>query len=499
MRKRNCGKTDGNWNRHLAPIFWIVLATALLLAVAGCGSRQEDSDGTANVPTDSGAVSSSSPADGTPTSPVGGEAETSSPAATKPGGVAPDTIPASSEGVEGAPAGQTTPETAVASPGKPTVAEPSSPPPDATSAAGEATPETTVASPSKPTATEPSSPPPDATSATEQAAPEASAASPGKPSASDANSVAADVPTGQTPIGGQPSPETAAPTIGKPRPGAPTSTDAASADPGQPAATPAGTAAPDPSAAKPSPQETSASSVPPPDSAGTDSSVVAPDKPDSAAPPAEPTQGPTTSSSPPLSSGNVFAQAEQALDELQSYRYRATASYGGTLDGETREGSYELEGAVVGSERYQLEWVDRNSNNRLAVVEIDGQAWMLEHDVWQSVPNSIARGVAGVVSMYVPADSWDTLEDDFLGEPMYEGDQTVNGIRTRHYSSVLSLVEQGDTLDARGDVWIAEDGGYPVRFTMDADIGGADGEHANIELSVELSDVNESIVIEPPM
>ena len=187
------------------------------------------------------------------------------------------------------------------------------------------------------------------------------------------------------------------------------------------------------------------------------------------------------------------------MSALQSYRYQATASYGGTMYGETAEGSFELEGAVSGTDRYELEWLDRRSGNRFNVMEIDGQAWMLEGDTWQSVPSSVVEGLAGPVSMYVPADSWDALEDDFLGEPVYEGDQTINGIRTRHYSSEQSLVEGGETLQAHGEVWIAEDGGYPVRFMIEANIVDGEGGHSSMEMTVELSDVNGSVMIEPPM
>ncbi|MFC2108014.1 hypothetical protein ACFLS5_00960 [Candidatus Bipolaricaulota bacterium] len=53
-------------------------------------------------------------------------------------------------------------------------------------------------------------------------------------------------------------------------------------------------------------------------------------------------------------------------------------------------------------------------------------------------------------------------------------------------------------LDASGDVWIA-DAGYPIRYNFTATGVDEDGNRGAISWTMELTDVGESIVIEPPM
>ena len=200
---------------------------------------------------------------------------------------------------------------------------------------------------------------------------------------------------------------------------------------------------------------------------------------------------------PPL--GNVFEQAEQALDELQSYRYQATVSFGGTLDGEFNEGEYDVEGAISGGERSRVTWVDQLADERFEVIQIEDQAWVFRDGSWQSVPESEAEDLMGVVVYYMPTYSWEAVVDDFLEEEAtYVGTATVNGLRTHHYSSDLFLTEEGESLDSEGDVWIAVDGGYPVKYEFDAEIRDASGGRATIRMSIEISDANDSISIEAP-
>lgn len=64
--------------------------------------------------------------------------------------------------------------------------------------------------------------------------------------------------------------------------------------------------------------------------------------------------------------------------------------------------------------------------------------------------------------------------DQFLNnvdEPQYEGDETINGIETRHYSFdkfALTGANPDEIEDAEGHVYIAKDGGFLVRMVVDA-------------------------------
>ena len=198
-------------------------------------------------------------------------------------------------------------------------------------------------------------------------------------------------------------------------------------------------------------------------------------------------------------SGDIFEQAEWALDNLGSYRYQATVSFRGTLDGEFNEGEFEVEGEISEGERSRVAWIDQLANQRFEVIQIADQAWVFRDGSWQSAPGSEAEDMMGLVAYYAPKYSWEAMVDDFLEEEAtYVGTATVNGVLTHRYSSDVSLSEDGETLDSEGDVWIAVDGGYPVKYEFDAEIRDASGGRATIRMSTEVSDANAAIGIEAP-
>ena len=58
-----------------------------------------------------------------------------------------------------------------------------------------------------------------------------------------------------------------------------------------------------------------------------------------------------------------------------------------------------------------------------------------------------------------------------LGNTKYEGEETINGIRTRHYSFdkfAMTDTDLNDISEAEGHVYIAEDGDFLVRMVVDA-------------------------------
>ncbi len=198
-------------------------------------------------------------------------------------------------------------------------------------------------------------------------------------------------------------------------------------------------------------------------------------------------------------SGSIFEQAEQALDDLGSYRYQATVFFRGTLYDEFNEGEFEVEGEISEGERSKVAWVDQLANQRFEVIQIADQAWVLREGTWQNVPEAEAEDMMGLVAFYAPTYTWEAMVDDFLEEEAtYVGTATVNGVPARHYSSDVSLSEDGETLDSEGDVWIAVDGGYPVKYEFDAEIRDASGGRATMRMSTEIRDANAPISIEAP-
>ena len=78
-------------------------------------------------------------------------------------------------------------------------------------------------------------------------------------------------------------------------------------------------------------------------------------------------------------------------------------------------------------------------------------------------------------------------------------DETINGVRCRHFTFDESAFGGGQFTRASGDAWIAVDGDYVVKFVVEAegDSPAADGE-GYISLEYEISEINHPLVIEPP-
>lgn len=84
----------------------------------------------------------------------------------------------------------------------------------------------------------------------------------------------------------------------------------------------------------------------------------------------------------------------------------------------------------------------------------------------------------------------------------YVGTDSVNGVRAKHYTwkeSGISFMGMGS---AEGEVWVAADGEYVVRYTTQATgegaIFGSDLGEGTITVEYDLTDVNSSFTIEPP-
>jgi hypothetical protein len=81
------------------------------------------------------------------------------------------------------------------------------------------------------------------------------------------------------------------------------------------------------------------------------------------------------------------------------------------------------------------------------------------------------------------------------------GEETVNGIACAHYSySANDLPTEQGTVSGTGEVYVALDGGYVVRYTLDGS-GAFEGEFqggGTISLVYDTYDVGADIVIQPP-
>jgi hypothetical protein len=78
-------------------------------------------------------------------------------------------------------------------------------------------------------------------------------------------------------------------------------------------------------------------------------------------------------------------------------------------------------------------------------------------------------------------------------------DETVNGILCRHYVFDETSITWTALAHAEGEVWIAVDGDYVVKYTVEAEgLNPASQEEGHVEWEYQVRDVNASIIIEPP-
>jgi hypothetical protein len=78
-------------------------------------------------------------------------------------------------------------------------------------------------------------------------------------------------------------------------------------------------------------------------------------------------------------------------------------------------------------------------------------------------------------------------------------DETVNGILSRHYVFDEKSIGWGTFSRAEGEVWVAVDGDYVVKYILQAEgKNPITNDEGHVEWGYEIRDVNQPITIEPP-
>jgi hypothetical protein len=193
---------------------------------------------------------------------------------------------------------------------------------------------------------------------------------------------------------------------------------------------------------------------------------------------------------------------EQSVTALSSFRQKVVLEFaangaGGqsklTYDGETTTHpiAFHFILYVEGKVAAQL------PGNRAEVIWIGDRAWIkVGYNPWvQLKAEAIESEYAGQV----------VTVGDLLPlipqAPRILPDETVNGIPCRHYVyDVSNLQPNAGMTSARGDIWVAEDGGYVVRLTLNGrgSYYGTYDTIGSLDLVYDLYDVDASISIEPP-
>lgn len=135
------------------------------------------------------------------------------------------------------------------------------------------------------------------------------------------------------------------------------------------------------------------------------------------------------------------------------------------------------------------------------IVQIVDRAWMCSKGTCNSMqadPEEVASGFTDAV-LFDPEDVLDATTATLVGQ------ETVNGVETRHYRLSLTAMEaafaaQGDVTNVEGEAWVADEADLPtfaVRLEMSWTEERSEGK-GQISFVYETYDVNAPFTIEPP-
>ena len=196
----------------------------------------------------------------------------------------------------------------------------------------------------------------------------------------------------------------------------------------------------------------------------------------------------------------LLSRSTGALAALESYRYTTRVEYEGTDGDEIDAGSIEIIGEYASPDREHVTWTDLATGEGFEIIRIGDTAWMYEDEEWIEVPQMAVESIMQVVFLFAPVYAWEGMAGELETGSNFVGKEVVNGVSTLHYSSDYAGWEarfEGDLQEARGEIWIAEEG-FPVRTIFTASSIDEDGNPGSVEWRMDLTNVNQSISIEPP-
>jgi len=179
----------------------------------------------------------------------------------------------------------------------------------------------------------------------------------------------------------------------------------------------------------------------------------------------------------------------------------------GTLSG--LMGDMKMEGAVIVPDRSSME-MTIGGHEFGSFVQIGSQSWRKVAGLTDWIEQSASEESD---LLFSPLDFCETAEEDLSSAlSQLEGEkEKVNGIDAVHYhldKADLTFLQDflGSTEDLgklpeefNMDVWLAEDGGWPVRLSLEASGEDEQGQSLSFEISFEFKDFNDSsIKIQPP-
>ena len=184
------------------------------------------------------------------------------------------------------------------------------------------------------------------------------------------------------------------------------------------------------------------------------------------------------------------------LQDLDSYRSHFSMAFEGTTDGETQNWVYEMDVETVRDPFAQRIRIHGEAvGEGLESVQVGDRRYVVLGD-GQCISSSAEEGDAPDMEVFEPDDVIGGLEKARRVRP----DEQVNGVLCQHYVFDETNVAWGAFTRAEGEMWVAVEGGYVAKYTLEAD--GKDpltgGDEGHLEWVYEVRDVNQSFTIETP-
>ena len=211
-----------------------------------------------------------------------------------------------------------------------------------------------------------------------------------------------------------------------------------------------------------------------------------------------PTEAPSSGEVPEPAGGDEeeisLPSITGGLQSLDSYRSHFKMTFEGTTDGEAEHWAYEMD----------VEYVRDPFAQHVVIRGTDtGEGFEIIHI---SDREYIVLGGGQCLSTW--ADESDVMDAEIFEPDIIGGladvhrvrpDESVNGILCRHYVFDETAVAWSGFTHAEGEVWVAVEGDYVVRYTLQADgKDPATGDEGHVEWEYEVRDINVPITIEPP-
>ncbi|MCD6290818.1 MAG: hypothetical protein J7M34_09980 [Anaerolineae bacterium] len=234
--------------------------------------------------------------------------------------------------------------------------------------------------------------------------------------------------------------------------------------------------------------------------------------------PVTPTTAPTPESKPTESI--EVSQSLKALQELNTYRSRLVADWAEVEAGKTITGNMEwLEEHVVKDHAYHATMKMRSSKepeqHLMERIVIGQTQWLrFDNEAWISL-GANQEAVPGLANIITPEDFLNSVENPKL----VKSEEVINGVKTKHYIVTKEQLPNSNLLlpdgekglatasnvkiqDFQADFWIAEKGGYLVKFivkdTMIQNPDSAQPKRIESTMTYEVYDVGAKIKIQPP-